>query len=145
MVRDSRKMVLLKGGSAQPVVRIFNCAGMEKARFVWNGAVIVGMGWTADERLLLVDVGGEVAVYDIHGQRLPMEFSLGAACTQEKLLDCIVYRGGIVGLTYENSIWVIADLTDVRPQRLADIEVGAHPQCMAVRVSPAHGIEVRLC
>ena len=142
MVRDSRKMVLLKGGSAQPIVRIFNCAGVEKARFVWNGGVIIGMGWTSDERLLLVDMVGEVAVYDIHGQRLPIEFSLGVACGQEKLLDCVVYAGGIVGLTYENSIWVIADLSDVRPQRLADVDVSASPQCMAVRVSPAHGVEV---
>lgn len=142
MVRDSRKTVLVRGGPIQPTVRIFNCAGNESARFIWNGGTIVGMGWTANEQLLLVDTVGEIAMYDIHGQRTPTEFSLGVACAQEKLQDCLVYDDGVVGLTYENSIWAIPDLNDVRSQRLADIETDVTPQCMALRVSKAHGIEV---
>ena len=102
------------------------------------------MGWTTDEQLLLVDVLGDVAVYNIHGQRLPMEFSLGTACAQEKLLNCEVYPGGVVGLTFENNLWAISDLTDVRPQKLADLEITSNPQCMVVRVSQAHGVEVRV-
>lgn len=141
-IRDSRKMILIRGGMAQPIVRIFNCAGIERAHFIWNGGTIVGMGWTVDEKLLLVDIGGEVAVFDIHGRRLPVEFSLGTACMQEKLVNCVVYPAGVVGLTFTNSIWVITDLTDVRPHRLAEIDPPNNPQCMSVRLSEAHGVEV---
>ena len=137
-------MVLVRGGTVHPVVRIFNGSGLERSRFAWSGGSIVGMGWTTDEQLLLVDVLGDVAVCNIHGQRLPMEFSLGTACAQEKLLNCEVYPGGVVGLTFENNLWAISDLTDVRPQKLADMEITTNPQCMVVRVSQAHGVEVRV-
>lgn len=86
----------------------------------------------------------QVSIYNIHGQRLPVEYSLGEACYHEKVAECVVYSGGIVALTCNNSIWAITDLNDVRPQRLADIEIDDRPQCMAVKLSPAHGVEVVL-
>lgn len=143
-VRDSRKIVMLRGGSGQPTVRIFNCAGQEISRFQWNGGAIIGMGWTSEEQLIFVDSDGEVSVYDIHGQRLPVEYSLGEACYRDKVCECIVYSGGIVALTCNNAIWAITDMNDVRPQRLADIDVSDRPQCMAVKLLPGHGLEVIL-
>eukprot|EP00210_Caulerpa_lentillifera_P001840 g1769.t1 len=144
IVRDSRKIVMLRGGSAQPTVKIFNCAGYEISRFLWTGSAIIGMGWTSDEQLIFVDMDGEVSIYNVHGMRLPVEYSLGEACYHEKVCECVVYSGGIVALTCNNSIWAITDLTDVRPQRLANIDIEDRPQCMAVKLSPAHGVEVLL-
>lgn len=63
MVRDSRKMVMLTGGSAQPILRIFTSSGIETARFVLTGSKMVGMGWSDELILHIVDSSGYVMNY----------------------------------------------------------------------------------
>ncbi|GMH32446.1 hypothetical protein BSKO_00280 [Bryopsis sp. KO-2023] len=144
MVRDSRKMVVLRGGSSHPLVRIFNCAGRELARFMWEGNRIVALGWTNEQQLLIVDSTGQVNGYSIHGRKLPMEFSLGQAVESEEVAECRVYGSGVVALTLAGSLWAVTDLNDPRPQRMADVVLDGVPQCMEVTVSATHGVEVVL-
>lgn len=75
MVRDSRKMVILRGGSAHPLVRIFSCAGQELARFMWTGEKIVGLGWSNEQQLLIVDQIGQVDAAHFNESRLLSHFN----------------------------------------------------------------------
>ena len=60
MVRDDRKLVVIQGATTKPVVRIFTAAGQALAAFMWDHGRIVGMGWSNQEDLLIVEEKGEV-------------------------------------------------------------------------------------
>lgn len=60
MVRDDRKLVVIQGATTKPVVRIFTAAGEALAAFVWDHGRIVGMGWSNQEDLLIIEDKGEV-------------------------------------------------------------------------------------
>ncbi len=62
MVRDDRKLVVIQGATTKPVVRIFTAAGEALAAFVWDHGRIVGMGWSNQEELLIVEDKGEVRI-----------------------------------------------------------------------------------
>jgi Vps16, N-terminal region len=53
-------MVAVTGSSARPVVKTFTSAGNLLGAFVWDRGRIVGMGWTNEEELMLVEESGEV-------------------------------------------------------------------------------------
>lgn len=60
MVRDDTKLVVISGGVTKPVVKIFSASGMPFAAFMWDHGRIMGMGWTNEEDLLIVEDIGEV-------------------------------------------------------------------------------------
>ena len=60
MVRDDRKLVVIQGATTKPVVRIFTAAGEALAAFMWDHSRIVGMGWSNQEDLLIIEDKGEV-------------------------------------------------------------------------------------
>ena len=55
MVRDDRKLVVIQGATTKPVVRIFTAAGEALAAFMWDHGRIVGMGWSNQEDLLIIE------------------------------------------------------------------------------------------
>lgn len=59
-VRDERKMVLVSGGTTQPLVKIYNSAGSQLGYFLWDKGRIEAMGWTNAETLMIVEQTGEV-------------------------------------------------------------------------------------
>ena len=59
-VRDERKMVLISGGTTQPLVKIYNSAGSQLGYFLWDKGRIEAMGWTNAETLMIVEQTGEV-------------------------------------------------------------------------------------
>lgn len=105
------------------------------------------IGMTVEQDLSIVTVCWilQVSAYNVHGQKTPLEFSLGQGVKEEGVADCCVYGAGVVALTNDCSIWVITDLHDPRPQKLADTFLDSVPQCMEVTVSPTHGVEVSYC
>ena len=59
-VRDERKIVLVTGGTTQPVVKIFTSSGQTLGAFVWDKGRIAGFAWTEDHDLAIMEVTGEV-------------------------------------------------------------------------------------
>ena len=60
MVRDDRKLVVIQGAATKPVVRVFTAAGQALAAFMWDRGRVVGMGWSNQEDLLIVEDTGQV-------------------------------------------------------------------------------------
>ena len=60
MVRDDRKLVVIQGAATKPVVRVFTAAGQALAAFMWDRGRVVGMGWSSQEDLLIVEDTGQV-------------------------------------------------------------------------------------
>ncbi|KAK9907253.1 hypothetical protein WJX75_000093 [Coccomyxa subellipsoidea] len=137
MVRDDRKLVVVSGGITKPVVRIFTAAGETLAAFVWDHGRVAGLGWTNEEDLLIVENGGEVHMYSMHGQKLPRSFSLGSEAAAERITDCVVYGDGLVALTGAHRLWTVSNLEEPRPQKLALSGLTEPPHCFAV-IEPRH-------
>lgn len=60
VVRDERRIVLVTGGSTQPVVKVFTAAGSVLGAFVWDKGRIAGFAWTSQQELVIIDIKGEV-------------------------------------------------------------------------------------
>lgn len=56
-VRDERKMVVVQGGSMDPIVRLFTSSGVQLGSFAWQGGKLALMAWTQEEELLMLQVG----------------------------------------------------------------------------------------
>ena len=61
-MRDERKIVLVTGGSVQPIVKIFTSAGRPLGAFVWDKGRIAGFDWTSEHDLVIMEVTGEVGL-----------------------------------------------------------------------------------
>lgn len=56
-------MVLVSGGTTQPLVKTYNAAGSQLGYFLWDKGRIEAMGWTNAESLMIVEQTGEVPQY----------------------------------------------------------------------------------
>ena len=59
LVRDDRKIVPVTGGATKPVVTTYTAAGVRLGAFVWERSRIMGMAWTSEEDLMLLEQSGE--------------------------------------------------------------------------------------
>jgi hypothetical protein len=59
-VRDDSKVVKAGPGTTRPLVRTFTSAGGELGAALWEWGRIVGLGWTAAEKLLIVEESARV-------------------------------------------------------------------------------------
>lgn len=138
MVRDDSKIVLLgPGRTMHPVVRIFTAAGHQISAFIWDRGRIVGMGWSSEEELLIVEQDGGVSTYSVFGEVLPRQFSMGSACKEQGVARAVVFGTGVVILTNRHELWAVTGLAEPRPQKLADPGLFEAPHCLAV-MEPHH-------
>eukprot|EP00850_Spirogloea_muscicola_P020034 SM000206S06243 [mRNA] locus=s206:68260:73829:+ [translate_table: standard] len=160
LVRDERKVLLLRSEAIQPRLTIYTSSGLVLASFPWDrqGGKLAGIGWADDEILLCVMEDGTVYQYDVHGELLPSQLSLGRECWDQGVAECIIWGAGIVVLTaarqagppYITSasplrlgLFAIPDLKQGRAVKLADPLLADTPFCMAV-VEPQHWRSGRL-
>ncbi len=58
--RDDRKVVLYVGSLTKPDIQLFTAAGTALGRVLWDKGRIVGVGWSPQEHLIVVDDRGQV-------------------------------------------------------------------------------------
>lgn len=76
------------------------------------------MGWSEDERLLVVTDDGAVRNYaDLHGEFTP--FSLGHGAEEHGVVACKFWANGFVALLGNNSLVAVTRYEEPRPQLLA--------------------------
>jgi WD40 repeat protein len=75
--RDVSKITTYRGGAiSKSTIDIYSCAGKLISQLNWDKGSIRGIGWSDDERLLVVSEDGTVRCYSgLHGDFHP--FSLG--------------------------------------------------------------------
>jgi hypothetical protein len=84
--------------------------------FVWERSRIVGMGWSGDEELVVVEADGGVWLYSTYGDPLPRRFSLGAVCREQGVARAEVFSSGVVALTERHELWAVTGFAEPRPQ-----------------------------
>ena len=60
ITRAERQVVVVTGASMKPKIAIYSAAGQALASVEWDHGSIVGLGWTGDEKLVIVEATGEV-------------------------------------------------------------------------------------
>ena len=88
MFRDESKIVAYRASkSSKPSIDIYSCAGKLIRSIAWEKGSIKGLGWSEDEKLLVVTTDGSVrCYYDLQGEFT--QFSLGNGAEEYGVKSC---------------------------------------------------------
>jgi hypothetical protein len=117
--RDESKVYSYRGGQAAKAgIDLYSCSGQLISRLNWDKGAIRGLGWSEDEKLLVVTEDGSVrCYYDLHGEFT--QFSLGSEAEDFGVKSCRFWYGGFVALLSNNHLISISSYTEPRPKLLA--------------------------
>ncbi|KAF2745017.1 vacuolar protein-like protein sorting vps16 [Sporormia fimetaria CBS 119925] len=117
--RDEEKLHTYRGTqAAKSSIDIYSCAGKLIRRIAWDKGTIKGLGWSEDEKLLVVTEDGTVrCYYDLQGDFIP--FSLGHDAEEHGVVSCKFYSTGFVALLGNNHLISVARYDEPRPKLLA--------------------------
>ncbi|GAB1320351.1 Vacuolar protein sorting-associated protein 16 [Madurella fahalii] len=119
LYRDEDKLVAYQPTRAsKPSIDIYSCAGKLIRRINWDQGSIKGLGWSEDEKLLVVTADGTVrCYYDLQGEFT--QFSLGNGSDEAGVKSCKFYSHGLVALLSNNALVSVSSYDEPRPKLLA--------------------------
>ncbi|KAK3680041.1 Vacuolar protein sorting-associated protein 16 [Recurvomyces mirabilis] len=131
--RDESKIFSHRGAqTTKPTIDIYSCAGKLIRQIAWDRGTIKAVGWSEDERLLVVTDDGNVRSYaDLQGEFTP--FSLGQGAEERGVQACKFWSTGFAALLGDNSIVAVTRYDEPRPQLLAS---APHGEIVAWSVLP---------
>jgi vacuolar protein sorting-associated protein 16 len=120
--RDESK--IFRAASTKFSISIYSCAGKLIREIPWDRAgTIVAVGWSEDERLLVVTSEGSVRSYaDLQPDFSP--FSLGHEAEEYGVKSCKFWSTGFVALLGNNRLVAVTRYDEPRPQVLASAPPG---------------------
>ncbi|ORY86132.1 vacuolar protein sorting-associated protein [Protomyces lactucae-debilis] len=123
LTRNDERVQRYRGQTfAKGAVQIYSCTG-EKIRDIrWEGVSVAALGWTDDERLLIVAREGQVRHYDLLGNF--SQFSLLGSGTGVQIRDCQFWSKGMVARTTENVFIKVDHYNDAHPQAFSGVQLG---------------------
>lgn len=88
LYRDETKLQTFRGSQAsKSSIDLYSCAGKLIRRINWDQGSIKGLGWTEDEKLIVVTADGTVrCYYDLQGDF--NQFSLGNGAEEYGVTAC---------------------------------------------------------
>lgn len=118
LYRDETKLQTLRAAkSTKPSIDIYSCAGKLLKSIAWDKGSIKGLGWSEDEKLLVVSYDGTVRYYyDLQGDFT--QFSLGREAEDFGVHSCQFYNTGMVALLSNNALISVTSYDEPRPKQL---------------------------
>ncbi|KAM7184324.1 putative vacuolar protein sorting-associated protein 16 [Rhypophila sp. PSN 637] len=105
----------------KPSIDIYSCAGKQgklHRSIPWDKSPIKGLGWSEDEKLLVVTAEGTVrCYYDLSTEFT--QFSLGNGADEVGVKSCRFYGHGLVALLANNDLVSVSSYDEPRPKLLA--------------------------
>ncbi|EME47796.1 hypothetical protein DOTSEDRAFT_78000 [Dothistroma septosporum NZE10] len=122
--RDESHIYSLRGSQAiKSTIDTYSCAGKLIRQIPWDTGSIKSVGWSEEERLLIVTDDGTVRVYaDLQDDFA--QFSLGHGAEEHGVQSCKFWSTGFVALLGNNSVVVVARYDEPRPQLLTSAPPG---------------------
>ncbi|KAI0887090.1 vacuolar protein sorting-associated protein 16 [Annulohypoxylon maeteangense] len=117
--RDDTKIISYQPSkSSKPSIDIYSCAGKLLKSIAWDKGSIKGLGWSEDEKLLVVSYDGTVrCYYNLQGDFT--QFSLGREAEDFGIHSCRFYDHGMVALLTNNALISVSSYDEPRPKTLA--------------------------
>ncbi len=104
--------------SSKPSIDIYSCAGKLLKSIAWDRGSVKGLGWSEDEKLLVVSYDGTVrCYYGLQGDFT--QFSLGREAEEYGVQTCRFYDHGMVALLTNNALISVTSYDEPRPKALA--------------------------
>ncbi|EEP80188.1 conserved hypothetical protein [Uncinocarpus reesii 1704] len=119
LYRDETKLQRYRDPqTAKSSIDIYSYSGQRISRINWDHGSIRGLGWSEDEKLLVVTEDGTArCYYGLNGDFSP--FSLGSAAEEHGVKDCRFWPTGFVALLYNNQFISVTRYDEPRPKLLA--------------------------
>ncbi|KAF9239872.1 vacuolar assembling sorting protein VPS16 [Melanogaster broomeanus] len=133
LMRDSSKIIAI--GSAGPAfskfqIQIYSPAGEGLLLLSWDQGKIIRFGWTADERLVVLNEEGTYRLYDLQGDY--KQCSLGSEAAEMGIIDARIHENGLVALSGSLTLLEVKDWEGSRPLTLANPGLSEPPHAWAV-------------
>ncbi|KAI1265082.1 vacuolar protein sorting-associated protein [Xylariaceae sp. FL1019] len=118
ITRDDTKVTAYRAGqSTKPSIDIYSCAGKLLKTVAWDKGAIKGLGWSEDEKLLVVSYDGTIrCYYNLQGDF--NQFSLGREAEDFGVQSCRFYDHGMVALLTNNTLVTVSSYDEPRPKVL---------------------------
>lgn len=122
--RDESKIARFRvGASSKSTIDIYSSSGKLISNISWDKGSIRGLGWSDDERLLVVTEDGTVrCYYGLHGDFHP--FSLGHGSEEFGVESCRFWSHGFVALLTNNALVAVSSFDEPRPKLLSPMPEG---------------------
>ncbi|KAK4944573.1 Vacuolar protein sorting-associated protein 16 [Elasticomyces elasticus] len=122
--RDTSKVARYRTGqSTKSTIDIYSSSGKPISNINWEKGVIKGLGWSDDEKLLVVTEEGTVHCYfGLHGDFQP--FLLGHGAEEFGVKSCRFWSHGFVALLSNNALVAVSSFEEPRPRLLAHAPEG---------------------
>ncbi|KZF26620.1 vacuolar protein sorting-associated protein [Xylona heveae TC161] len=119
LYRDEDKLHAYRGTqAAKSSIDIYSCAGKLIRRVNWDKGSVKGLGWSEDEKLLVITQDGTVrCYYDLQGDFT--QFSLGSGAEDIGVKECRFWSTGFVALLNNNHLIAVSNYDEPRPKLLA--------------------------
>uniref|UniRef100_A0A7S4PFI6 Vacuolar protein sorting-associated protein 16 homolog n=1 Tax=Guillardia theta TaxID=55529 RepID=A0A7S4PFI6_GUITH len=149
MLRDDKKISLISAGSLRPTLNIYSSSGSLLASIPaqWKTGRVVEMGWTSDEKLIVVLDDGTVMQFSAVG-RLIQTFSMGEEFRTDRVLLCCIWGSGVVCLSRSHSLVFVDNFEEPIPRRMPRLgDIASSPTCMVIiepSMTQSKGLEVLL-
>ncbi|KAI4197276.1 MAG: hypothetical protein LQ350_006003 [Teloschistes chrysophthalmus] len=119
LFRDTDKLQTYRGTqAAKSSIDVYSYAGKLIRRINWDKGAVRGLGWSEDERLLVIADDGTVRCYnDLQGDFT--QFSLGFGAEQHKVKACRFWSSGFVAILTNNHLITVVSYGEPRPKLLA--------------------------
>ncbi|KAL8661171.1 MAG: hypothetical protein Q9202_005828 [Teloschistes flavicans] len=119
LFRDTDKFQTYRGTqAAKSSIDVYSYAGKLIRRISWDKGAIRGLGWSEDERLLVIADDGTVRCYnDLQGDFT--QFSLGFGAEQHKVRACRFWPSGFVAILANNHVITVVSYAEPRSKLLA--------------------------
>ena len=122
LYRDTSKVTRYRT-QTKPTIDIYSCSGKLISRPPWEKGSIKGLGWSEDERLLVVAEDGTFHVYTgLHGDFHP--YSLGHGAEEYGVHSVRFWSHGFVALLKNNALIAVNSFDEPRPKSLAEMPQG---------------------
>ncbi|KAJ9497530.1 Vacuolar protein sorting-associated protein 16 [Exophiala xenobiotica] len=117
--RDASKVARYRTGqSTKSTIDIYSSSGKLISNINWEKGPIKGLGWSDDEKLLVVTEDGIVHCYfGLHGDFQP--FLLGHGAEEYGVVSCRFWSQGFVALLGNNTLIAVSSFDEPRPRVLA--------------------------
>ncbi|KAF2453558.1 vacuolar sorting-associated protein [Lineolata rhizophorae] len=117
--RDETRLQAFRGAqAAKSGIDIYSCAGKLLRRINFDKGSIRGLGWSDDEKLLVVTEDGTVrCYYNLQGDFIP--FTLGHGSDEYGVKSCRFWSSGFVALLGNNQLVSVSRYDEPRPKLLA--------------------------
>ncbi|KAL7749961.1 Vacuolar protein sorting-associated protein 16 [Sorochytrium milnesiophthora] len=132
-----RDAVFIGSRPSSAALQLYTPSGQLISQHEWTADTVVGLGWTMDERVVVVMDTGSVRLYPLLDEY--KQFTLGKDAAEYGVLDCRFCPTAVAAMTGNYQFIVVSNWHEPRPRNLAHSGLESLPHAWTI-VSPLYSL-----